>query len=320
LNTVIRPVSCQDHEHTADEAVYTFTVFTACFQSAHTLRRAYQSLKEQTFRDFEWLIVDDGSTDDTEVVVRKWQKEANFLIRYFYQTNRGKHEAVARGLLQARGRNFLILDADDACVPSALERFNHHWRTIDPEEQNEFAGVSALCVDQDSNLVGDEYPYSPLDTDALTLRYRYRVRGEKWGFVRTDILARFWSERPLIHGYLPEGLIWNRIAREYQTRFVNERLRVYWIGGPSLTHEQPAYKYPESGRLEHMTVLEEHMQWFRTAPLEFFKSAIHYSRFSFHCGDGVVYQFESLSDYRARRLFFIALPVAWLIYLRDRLH
>src|SRR5258707_14117604 len=106
---------------------YVFTVFTPTWNRAHTLHRAYQSLHAQTFRNFEWLIVDDGSTDNTREIVEKWQAESEFPIRYIYQENQGKAAAFNRGVREAQGALFLTLDSDDACVNQALERFKYHW-------------------------------------------------------------------------------------------------------------------------------------------------------------------------------------------------
>ncbi len=99
---------------------HVFTVFTATFNRAHVLHRVYHSLRAQTFRDFEWLVVDDGSTDGTGALVEAWRAEADFPIRYRYQENRGKHVACNRAVAEARGRFFLTLDSDDACVPQAF--------------------------------------------------------------------------------------------------------------------------------------------------------------------------------------------------------
>src|SRR5688572_23550113 len=106
---------------------YTFTVFTPTHNRAHTLQRVYDSLRGQTFRDFEWLIVDDGSKDGTDRLAAAWARSADFEIRYRRQPNRGKHVAFNAGVRDARGELFLPLDSDDACVPRALERFIHHW-------------------------------------------------------------------------------------------------------------------------------------------------------------------------------------------------
>src|SRR5216684_1317229 len=114
---------------------YVFTVFTPTFNRSLTLSRVYESLRLQTFRDFEWLIVDDGSTDGTKGLVEKWQAESAFAIRYIYQENQGKPAAFNHGVQEARGELFLTLDSDDACVPQALERLKCHWDGISPTEK-----------------------------------------------------------------------------------------------------------------------------------------------------------------------------------------
>src|SRR5437762_2817315 len=96
-----------------------FTVFTPTYNRAGTLPRVYESLKAQTFRDFEWIIVDDGSADSTQELVQSWIGDLDFPIRYFRQQNQGKHVAVNLGVKEARGEFFLNLDSDDACVPEA---------------------------------------------------------------------------------------------------------------------------------------------------------------------------------------------------------
>ena len=103
---------------------FTFTVFTATRNRAHTLPRVYESLKAQTFRDFEWLIVDNESTDGTPDLVARWQEEAPFPVRYFYQANRGQQGSRNRAAAEARGELFLTLDSDDSLLanhPRALQ-------------------------------------------------------------------------------------------------------------------------------------------------------------------------------------------------------
>ncbi len=153
-----------------------------------TLRRVYESLRLQTFRDFEWLIVDDGSTDCTKELVEKWRTESSFPIRYIYQENRGKPAAFNQGVQKAQGELFLTLDSDDACVPQALERLKYHWDSIPTEKKDKFSAVTVLCKDQNGGLVGDKFPRDVLDSDSIELVFKYNVKGEKWGFHRTEVL------------------------------------------------------------------------------------------------------------------------------------
>ena len=111
-------------------ASHTFTVFTPTFNRRATLEAAYRSLTAQTFRDFEWLVVDDGSTDDTQDFVASLSVEGNFRVVYHYQANSEKHVGLNRAAELAGGRFFATLDSDDEYVPNALERFLHHWDSI----------------------------------------------------------------------------------------------------------------------------------------------------------------------------------------------
>lgn len=300
---------------------YTFTVFTATFNRATTLSRPYESLRAQSFRDFEWLIVDDGSTDGTENLVRRWQQDADFPIRYLYQENRGKHAALNRGVAEARGYFFLPLDSDDACVPQALERFKYHWDAIGLKQQATFSAVTALCVDQYGRQVGERFPRDPTDSDSLEVRYKFKVEGEKWGFHRVDVLRRFPFPDPAL-GHVPEGLVWRAIAREFKTRFVNEALRIYWIAEDSqteqLTRTDSYAKAAPGDLLWCQSVLNEDLDWFRSAPLTFLREAAYLSRFSFHAGQTLRQQMNGLTNPFARLLWVAMIPFGFLAYEIDR--
>lgn len=98
------------------------TVFTPTYNRAHLLHRVRQSLLQQNFVDFEWLIVDDGSTDETEQLVQSWITQNPIIpIRYIKKTNGGKHTAINTGVQAAAGELFVILDSDDQLLPDALK-------------------------------------------------------------------------------------------------------------------------------------------------------------------------------------------------------
>ncbi|HOV80653.1 MAG TPA: glycosyltransferase family A protein [Bacillota bacterium] len=303
---------------------FTFTVFTPTYNRARTLHRVYESLKNQTYRDFEWLIVDDGSADHTCELVSAWQAEADFPIRYIRQENCGKHLAFNRGAREAKGELFLTLDSDDACVPEALERFKHHWDAIPPVIKPQFSSVTALCTDQYGNLIGGKFPYDVTDSTYMEIHYKFKVRGEKWGFHRTEAIKKFLF--PSVEGarFIPEGIVWSAIADQYKTRFVNEPLRIYWIEKSSqsdrLTGSGAPSKNAAGLALWHQFVLNRRTGWFCHAPLQVLGSAARYSRFSFHTGKSLLEQVGSLNNCLARIFWMVTLPAGYLLYLRDGKH
>jgi glycosyltransferase involved in cell wall biosynthesis len=298
---------------------YTFTVFTPSYNRAHTLDRVYQSLKGQTYRDFEWLIVDDGSTDNTRQIVEQWQQENIFPIRYVYQDNGHKHIAFSRGVREANGELFLTLDSDDSCEPQALERFKYHWDAIPSNQQAKFSAVTCLCKTIDGNIIGDPFPTNPTDSNSLEIRYRFKVKGEKWGFHRTDVLRGISFYEQMKGFHVPESIFWNQIAVKYQTRFVNEALRIYQDDQESIIRNSDNPSKSASGlHLQYLNVLNQEMAWFRFDPLQFIRSAVHYTRFSFHLGNKIDRQIGDLQPLSSKVLGSIALPLGYLAYLKDR--
>jgi glycosyltransferase involved in cell wall biosynthesis len=293
------------------------TVFTATYNRAHTLARVYRSLQAQTFRDFEWIVVDDGSTDDTRALVARWAAEAGFPIRYLWQENQGKHRAYNRAVGEARGELFLDFDSDDACVPQALERFKHHWEAIPESERSGFSSIAALCVDDHDRVMGTTFRAPVTDSHNLEARCRHRVAGEKWRIHRTATLREY-PFPDFTGSHVPEGILWDRIGRRYKTRFVNEVLRIYHTDQPSLTRSGGVVLGAPVGRLEHLTNLNENLDYLKHAPLELYRSGVHYARFSLHAGVGARRQLADVRTPGGKLVCALALPVGWLVYLRDR--
>lgn len=297
-----------------------FTVFTPTFDRARTLPRVRESLLAQTFRDFEWLVLDDGSRDGTPDLLAAWARDGSLPIRVLRQENRGKHVAVNRGVAEARGRLFLIFDSDDACVPLALERFLLHWEAIPESSRDGFSGVVARCADPSGRPIGDPFPGPVLDVSPLEARYRWGIRGELWGFTRTDLLRRFPFPEEREKTYIPESLVWDRVAATHRARFVDEILRIYHLepGEGSLGSPKDPARGAWGNMLQHRMVLNEQIGWFREAPAELLRSAVHFARFSLHSGEGIGAQRRSLGPAASRLLWASALPLGIALYLRDR--
>ncbi|WP_309569639.1 glycosyltransferase family 2 protein [Deinococcus sp.] len=296
----------------------TFTVFTATYNRAHTLPRVYESLRAQTLRDFEWLVVDDGSTDGTRALLVGWAAQCDFPIRYVYQENAGKPAAFNRGVQDARGELFLNLDSDDTCIPSALERLLHHWNAIPPEQRNGFTGVTSLCVDERGRLQGTPFLQMVLDSDSLELHFRHRDRGEKWGFHRTEVLRAFpFPVEPGVR-FVSESVVWFAIARHYKTRFVNEPLRSYYVAQRSADQLSTLSVSAMRGRVPyHLMILNDLREWWPVAPQEFVRSAVAFSRYAYTLGQGGREQLRQVRG-MTKLLAVLALPAGWVLSRRDR--
>lgn len=301
-----------------ERELYAFTVFTPTRDRAGTLPRVYESLVRQSYRDFEWLVIDDGSTDGSLALLERWQAESTFPIQVISkEESEGKFEAMRTALETARGKFFLTLDSDDACVPSALERLNSAWESIPLEARTRFSAVTGLCVDAQGRLVGTRFPRDPTDSNSLEIRYRYRVRGEKWGFQRTDVLREAMAATVHHRGHVPEGYVWDAIARRYLTRYVNEALRIYHQDQADRLSQPPDLgRVAEGSLIFYVALLNEDLGWFRVAPGDFWFHAAIFIRFSFHAGHSLGEQWRSLRP-AARVLWAAALPGGVGLYVLD---
>jgi len=301
---------------------YRFTIFTPTYNRAGLLPRVYESLKAQTYRDFEWLIVDDGSTDSTPALVDGWSRENPFPIRYVWKSNGGKHTAYNRAAQEARGELLLTVDSDDAPLPTALALLAGHWadiQSLPPAEAARFSGVTGLVQDQFGNLIGDRFPRDVIDSDSNEMLYRFKNIGDKFGFHRTAVFRDFPFPELENRSFVPESVVWNAIGRTYKTRFVNDLLHVAWLhDGQRLTNTRFAPKAAPGQALWHREVLNTNLRYFRYSPAKFIKSSVHFTRFSLHAGDSFLTQAKHLNGAAARALWMGAAPLGWLVYQRDR--
>lgn len=302
----------------------TFTVFTPTFNHTHTLPRVYESLCAQTYRDFDWLIVDDGSTDGTADLVARWQQEVDFRIRYIWKENGGAQSAHNRAMQEELGRFYVAIGSDDACVATALERLLAVWNSIPVGRQHEYAFVTALCRDSEGNLIGDKYPLAVQDGHLPDIVYVDKVRGDKWGFVVSDILREY--PFPVLStrtSHIPEGVIWMRIGARYLSRCVNESLLIVHLEPGSLSRpdggsSRVARRIAPGFAYYYRQMLSEQARYALHDPESFARAAIHYVRFSFHNGTPVKQQWQELEGWRARLLYAAGFVPGAAVYLYDR--
>jgi glycosyltransferase involved in cell wall biosynthesis len=296
-----------------------FTVFTPTYNRAHTLHRCYESLLAQTFRDFEWLIVDDGSTDNTAEVVSGWVAEGKLDIRYEPRPHQGAHHAYNRSLELGRGVLWIKLDSDDGLTDDGLERLWTHWNAIPEAQRAGFSGVTGLCRNQEGSLVGTKFPQDVLDCTSAELEYLHKVCGDKSGCLLAEILRQHPYPQNVPGNFIPESFIWSQVAQRYQTRHINEFILVNWTDAPSLTRGRSNPFINAAGhRLMFKGVLDLETRFFWAAPARLLRGAAQYSRFCFLLGISPLRQFSDLKTNSGRLLCFIGLLLGLLLSLRDR--
>ena len=213
-----------------------FSVFTAVYNRRDLIHRVWDSLQQQTDRDFEWVVVDDGSTDNIVELIEQYTRQADFPITFRTQTNGGKHKAWNTGIPLCKGELVVPVDSDDAFIPTALQRFRELWLGIPEAERKGYSGINVLCADpQTKQVIGMQFPSSPMVSNNLEIEYIHKVRGGKWGCIRADLLREnLLPSGPGLEGnYISENLIWYGLARNYKALYVNEPLHLYYHDDPA---------------------------------------------------------------------------------------
>ncbi len=199
------------------------TIFTPTYNRSKLLERLYKSLVKQTDIDFEWLIVDDGSTDDTESLIKNWSASP-FKLNYIKTKNRGKHIAINIGAAKASGDWFFIVDSDDYLLPKAVETLKAlQKQTPDTED---FAGFCTNVIYEDGSQNGNLVKYDVLDTDFITYSNYYHYTGEKPSCLKTSIWKEFPFPEYEDEKFCSEALVLRRMAKKYKVRFFNKSIYV----------------------------------------------------------------------------------------------
>lgn len=207
-----------------------FSVFTPIYNRKHTIERVWKSLCSQTYQNFEWIIVDDGSSDEPINLLRYYEYHATFSIVIIqFSKNRGKHVAWNEAVKKARGQLFVPADSDDAFVPETLQFFAEKWDSFSDKDKFFLSGINVLCKDaKKGTIIGTKFPMDGIISNNAELYFKYRITGEKWGCIRTDLLRK--RIFPEIRGhYFTESWVWFWLsAKGFRVPCFNKALRIYY--------------------------------------------------------------------------------------------
>ena len=202
------------------------TVFTPTYNRAYILPILYESLVNQSFKDFEWIIVDDGSTDTTKELIESFLSEKNIKIRYFLQENQGKHVAINNGAELAEGDLFFIVDSDDYLAQNALEILYARYLAI--KENPKIAGIFINYTNKNPKVTHDTFnlrlPKEGIICTLTELNHQFQIRGEFATAIKTEIQKAY--PYPIFEGekFCRESLVYRRIGKKYNFLFVSDEI------------------------------------------------------------------------------------------------
>ena len=221
------------------------TIFTPAYNRAHTLPRTYESLLQQDCKEFIWLIVDDGSQDNTAELVRQWQSQDNgFEIRYIYKENGGMHTAHNTAYENIDTELNTCIDSDDRLAAGAVRKILSKWELV---RDRGYAGIIGLDSDFDGHIIGKGFPESMTETSVIGY-YAAGGSGDKKLVYRTEIINKYPSY-PVFEGekYVALSYKYRLIDQDYKMAVLDEILCnvEYQPDGSSNTMWRQYLKNPE---------------------------------------------------------------------------
>ena len=279
------------------------TIFTPAYNRAHTLPRTYESLCAQDCKDFIWLIVDDGSTDNTSKLVKEWKgKENGFEIQYIYKENGGMHTAHNTAYENIHTELNVCIDSDDRMPLGAVGKIKKTWELI---RNSGYAGIIGLDSDFDGNIIGKGFPNGVIDT-TLGGYYAAGGAGDKKLVYRTYVINSV-PEYPVFPGEKYVGLAYKYtlIDQKFRLFVLNEILCEveYQSDGSSKTMWKQYLNNPKG-----FAFLRKIAMQYPTSKKRLIRDCIHY------CSSSQIAKNKSyIRESPKKFLTVLCTPMGWLL-------
>lgn len=280
------------------------TVFTPTYNRAYCLNKCYDSLKCQTCKDFIWLIVDDGSTDNTKELVNAWIKEDVLIIQYVFQENQGMHGAHNTAYELIDTELNVCIDSDDQMPKDAVEKILTFW---EKNKSPELAGIAGLDADSNGKIIGTNFPDEVKFSTLFDVYHRYSVKGDKKLVYRSKLTKNY--PYPVFEGEKYVGLAYkyNKIDLTHKLALLNEVLCIveYLEDGSSRNMLKQYRKNPKGFAFYRI----ENMKNPNAGLIYKFKECIHYISSSFLANNR-----NFLKESPCKLLTVLAIPFGFVLY------
>jgi glycosyltransferase involved in cell wall biosynthesis len=296
-----------------------FTIVTPTWNRCNYLNRVYEGLKKQTLRDFEWILCDDGSTDDTPNIIKSIVKDSTFPITVIKSDIRiGKARMDNMAISAANGDLIIFNDSDDYLVDKALECIYLEWKNISNNNLVEkYIGLTALC----STIEGvpiSSYPEDfPIDTSWNYMRQELGVKGDMIYVVRADIMKK--NLFPEVDYYIPESVIWSKLGG-MKTRVIRESLLIKEYQSENCVSFSGKMQYTRGYAHAISEGRKIQSGQHRKNMFDSVYEMVTYVRYSIHGGISTPSMINTWPDNISKFLIFFIYPISYLLSLRDLYH
>jgi glycosyltransferase involved in cell wall biosynthesis len=264
----------------------------------------------QTNKDFEWLIIDDGSNDGTESLINSFIKENSISLRYFKQNNGGKHRAINKGLTLAEGELFFIVDSDDYLTKNAISLISeYHEKLFD---DTTLAGVSFRRGYNEKEPIGSKVLFNDFKSNVFDFRYIHKIKGDQAEVYKTEILKNYNFPDYKNEKFCAEGLLWNRLGLKYKILWTSKIVYIcnYLEDGLTSKTIKNRKKSPKYSMLYY-----SELEKYRIPYIQKLKANINFWRFSFESKDSIVNKLKRVDIL----ISLLGFPIGVLMYLKDNL-
>ena len=282
----------------------TLTVFTPAYNRAYTLHKCYESLLNQTSNDFIWLIIDDGSTDNTRELVDTWREENKIDIRYYYQENQGMHGAHNTAYELIETELNICIDSDDYLPEDAVENIVDFW---EKNKRNDIAGIAGLDIYESGEIIGKKFPEEVKESTYWDIYHKYKVNGDKKLVYRSDLTRKY--PYPIFEGerYVGLGYKYAKLDDNYKLLLLNKPLCVveYMEDGSSRNMLRQYRNNPKGFAFIRIEDMKNPRGSFKFK----FKSCIHYVSSSF-----ISKNRDFMKESPCKLLTILSIPMGFALY------
>ena len=281
------------------------TVFTPAYNRAYTIHKTYESLKRQTNKNFKWLIIDDGSTDNTKELIEKWLQEKNdFEIIYIYQENQGMHGAHNTAYENIDTELNVCIDSDDYMPDDAIEKILSFWNV---NRNDKLAGIIALDAYESGEVIGSKFPDGLKETTLFEVNEKYKIPGDKKLIYRSELTTQY--PYPIFEGekYVSLAYKYAKLDSKYKLALMNEVVCnvEYMEDGSSLNMLKQYRRNPKGFAFIRIDNMKNPKASFKFK----FKECIHYVSSSF-----ISKNKNYLKETPCKILTVLAIPVGYVLY------